>query len=328
MWWRSTIWVGFIFGTIVWFIPNLIWLAGWCVSRLLSYNLPWYPFAWTALALVLVVWGGLLYGYYRGRFLVEVNQLEYTHADIPKAFEGFRIVHISDLHADSFEDTADLQKVVDKVNDLNPDIILFTGDMTTGSMEDLPRYEHVLKQLRSRNGVMSVLGNHDFFIYDQHLRTNRERCIAADQLTRYEEEVLGWKVLRNSSAILQKDGESIAIAGVDNINGGQGFHTIQKGDLRKAMQGLGGYFTILMSHDPSHWRSEVLGHSHVHITLSGHTHAAQARVFGWSLARLLFNECDGRYDHDGRMLYVNAGIGCTAPFRIGCPAEITLITLL
>lgn len=328
MWWKSVLWIGGILGTIVWMIPNVVWFVGWCVGRLLSYRLPWYPFGWTALALVLVVWAGLLYGYFRGRFLVEVNEVEYAHPDIPKAFDGFRIVHISDLHSDSFEDTADLKKIIDKVNALHPDIILFTGDMATGSMEGLLKHEDVLRGLKAQNGVMSVLGNHDFFIYDRNLHNDRKRCSAADQLTRYEEKVLGWKVLRNASAIIQKDGEEIAIAGVDNINGGQGFHTIQKGDLRKAMQGLDGYFTILMSHDPSHWRAEVLGQSHAHITLSGHTHSAQVRLFGWSLASLMFNECDGRYDQDGRMLYVNAGIGCTAPFRIGCPAEITLITLV
>ena len=93
------------------------------------------------------------------------------------------------------------------------------------------------------------------------------------------------------------------------------------------MAGLDGMLTILMTHDPSHWQAEVLQKSHAQITLAGHTHAAQVRLFGWSLANLSFNECDGRYDQDGRMLYVNAGIGCTAPFRIGCPSEITVITL-
>ena len=256
-----------------------------------------------------------------------VNQVEYASRDVPKAFDGYKVVHISDLHVDSFEDTADLQKVINEINAQDADIILFTGDMTTGSMEGIKLHEKALKSLKAKEGVLSVLGNHDFFIYDPEYRNDKERCAAADRLTQYEREVLGWRVLRNESYQVKKGKDSIAVAGVDNINGGQGFRTIQKGDLSKAMAGLDDIFTILMTHDPSHWQAEVLPKSHAQLTLSGHTHAAQARLFGWSLANLSFNECDGRYDQDGRMLYVNAGTGCTAPFRIGCPSEITVITL-
>lgn len=327
MWWRSVIWVAALFGTFAFLIPNVIWIVGWIVGRLLSYRLPYAPFGWTALSLALIVCGSLVYGHYLGRFATEVNQIEYVSKDLPKSFDGYRVVHISDLHVDSFEDTADLLRIVEKINEQKPDLILFTGDMTTGSIDGIHQHEETLKQLHAKDGVMSVLGNHDFFIYDRQYRSNTERCAAADQLTSYERDVLGWNVLRNASITLHRGNDSIAIAGVDNINGGQGFRTIQKGDLSKAMTGLDGIFTILMTHDPSHWMAEVLPESHVQITLSGHTHAAQVRLFGWSLANLSFNECDGRYDHNGRTLYVNSGIGCTAPFRIGCPAEITVITL-
>lgn len=327
MWWRSVIWTGVIFGTFSWLMPNVLWVVSWCVGRIFSYRLPYAPFGWTAVALALIVVVSLTIGHYHGRFQVTVTNEEYASADVPAAFDGYRVVHISDLHVDSFEDTALLKKILDKVNEQHADVILFTGDMTTGSMDGIHRHEVTLKSLQAREGVVSIMGNHDFFIYDPQYRTNRERCAAADSLTAYEREVLGWKVLRNQSLILRKGGDSIAIAGVDNINGGQGFKTIQKGDLKQAMKGLEGVFTIVMTHDPSHWQAEVLPQSHAQITLSGHTHAAQARLLGWSLANMSFNECDGRYDHDGRMLYVNAGIGCTAPFRIGCPAEVTVITL-
>lgn len=327
MWWRSVICTGAIFGTLVWLIPNVLWLLGWIAGRVFSYRLPYAPFGWTALAFLLTVLGCVMYGHYHGRFVTEVNRVEYAGKDVPEAFDGYKIVHISDLHVDSFEDAAELKKILDKVNEQQADVILFTGDMTTGSMEGIRQHEATLKAMQAREGVVSVMGNHDFFIYDPQYRTTRERCAAADTLTSYEREVLGWTVLRNQSLMLHRDGDSIAVAGVDNINGGQGFKTIQKGDLGKAMTGLDGIFTIVMTHDPSHWRAEVLPQSHAQITLSGHTHAAQARLLGWSLANLSFNECDGRYDHDNRMLYVNAGIGCTAPFRIGCPAEVTVITL-
>jgi len=328
MYWRSILFIGTILGLIVFILPNVIWFVSWLAAKIFSYRLPYAPFGWTAFGLMLLVWALMLYGNYIGRFKTEVNNVEYASEDVPKAFDGYKIVHISDLHVDSFDENPKaLKKVVDEVNSLDADIILFTGDMTTGNMNNISLHEDALKSLKAKEGVVSVLGNHDFFIYCFEYRNNEQRCAAADRLTAFERESLGWKVLRNESLMLHKGNESIAIAGVDNINGNQGFKTIQKGDLTKAMSGLDDIFTVLMTHDPSHWQAEVLPKSHAQITLSGHTHAAQLRLFGWSFARLTFNECDGRYDKDGRMLYVNAGIGCTAPFRIFCPSEITLITL-
>lgn len=321
------IWTGVIFSAFFALIPNLLWCVGWGICRLFSYRLPYAPFGWTALALVVLIWSGLIYGYYVGRFLSVVNEITYASAEVPEAFDGYRMVHISDLHVDSFEHPENLHRVLSRVNEQQADIILFTGDMTTGGMDGIYSHEESLRSLRAKDGVVSVLGNHDFFIYDRAFRSDEERCAAADRLTSYERDVLGWTVLRNTSLLLHRGADSIAIAGVDNINGNQGFRTIQMGDLAKAMQGLEGVFTVLLSHDPSHWQAEVLPKSHAQITLSGHTHAAQIRLLGHSLARLTFREHDGRYDQNGRMLYVNAGIGCTAPFRIGCPSEITVITL-
>lgn len=327
MWWRSVIWTGVFFGTFFALIPNLLWCVSWCIGRVFSYRLPYAPFGWASLALVLLIWIGLGYGYFRGRFLSEVNHVSFVSHEVPEAFDGFRMVHISDLHVDSFDDPADLQRVLSRVNEQQPDIVLFTGDMTTAGMEGIFPHETALRSLCAKEGVVSVLGNHDFFIYDLRNHSHAERCAAADRLTEYERDTLSWTVLRNESLLLHRGTDSIAIAGVDNINGNQGFRTIQMGDLSRAMKGLDNVFTVLLSHDPSHWQAEVLPHSHAQITLSGHTHAAQVRLLGWSLARLTFRQYDGRYDQDGRMLYVNAGIGCTAPFRIGCPSEITAITL-
>lgn len=333
MLWRHIFWSCVFLGTFFALIPNVLWCVSWCVGRLFSYRMPYAPFGWTALVLVLIIWCGLIYGCYVGRFRSEVKEVTYASPEVPKAFDGYRIVHISDLHVDSFEDTRDLQRVLNRVNEQQADIILFTGDMTTASLDGLFVHEAALRSLRAKDGVVGVLGNHDFFIYDRHYRSDEERCAAADRLTRYERETLGWTMLRNESVVLHRGTDSLAIAGVDNINGNQGFSTIQMGDLKKAMHGLDGIFTVLLSHDPSHWQAEVLPQSHAQITLSGHTHAAQIRLFGHSLARLSFREHDGAYYHPAasgqadRLLYVNAGIGCTAPFRIACPSEITVITL-
>lgn len=327
MWWRSVIWTGIVFGTMFWIVPQVLWLIGRCVCRIFAYRLPYAPFGYTALAIVLVLWGALAYGYMRGRFLIRTTEVTYESASLPAAFDGYRILHLSDLHADSFDRPGHLQRIIDAANALNADIILFTGDMTTGRIGGLYPHTEALRSLHARDGVVSTLGNHDFFIYDPALRSDEARCAMADSLTRYEREELGWTVLRNDHLTLRRGEEQMTVAGVDNINGQQGFRTIQKGDLRTALQGTEGTFTVLLTHDPSHWRAEVLPQSDVQLTLSGHTHASQVRLFGWSLSRLMFHECDGRYDRDGRMLYVNAGLGCTAPFRIGCPSELTLITL-
>lgn len=326
--WRSVLFLALFFGLIVYIIPHIIWLITWVASKIFSFKIRYAPFGWTAFLLMLFAWGIFTYGSLVGRFQSVVNNIEYISEDVPEAFDGFRIAHISDLHTDSFNDNPEaLQKVIDKVNAQNPDIILFTGDMSTGIMTYPSIHEKALKSLHSKMGVVSILGNHDFFLYCPQYKNDKERCLAADKLTSYEREVLGWQVLRNNHLILHQGVDSLAIAGVDNINGNQGFRTIQKGDLKKAMNGLDDIFTILMTHDPSHWRAEVLPKSHAQITLSGHTHASQIRLFGWSFANFAFRECDGRYNQDGRMLYVNTGIGCTAPFRIGCPSEITIITL-
>lgn len=327
MFWHSIFGIAAFFSILLALVPNLLWLVSRCVGLLFGYHIPYAPFGWSAAVLVVIVWGFILYGHYIGRFRSKVTQVEYSSDRLPQAFDGYRIVHISDLHADSFDRPGHLEKLFKQIDDQNPDIILFTGDITTSTLERVREYESALCSLHAKDGVVSVLGNHDFFIYDRRFHTDAERNGEADRLTQYERQTLGWRVLRNESFILHRGADSIAVAGVDNINGGQGFRTIQKGDLKRALNGLDGIFTVLLTHDPSHWKAEVLPKSHVQLTLSGHTHAAQVRLLGWSPAHLMFNECDGRYDHDGRMLYVNAGLGGVVPLRIGCPSEITVITL-
>lgn len=327
--WRSLYFLGPFFGFFVALIPHVLWLISLVIGKIFRFHVPYAPFGWTALGLVLLLWTIMAWGHFVGRFRLEINEVEYVSDDVPRDFDGYRLVHISDLHAGTFNSKPEkVDRIVKEVNDLRPDLICFTGDIATMSVSEILPFEEKLKQLHAEDGVMSILGNHDFFIYSPDYHTDAERDAAADTLTLYQTEMLGWKVLRNTSVILKRGGDSLAVAGVDNIHGdGQGFETIQKGDLKKAVEGLEGIFTILMTHDPSHWEAEVLPLSEAQITLSGHTHAGQIRIFGWSPANLMFKDADGRSDRDGRMLYVNSGLGCTVQMRLGCPAEITLITL-
>lgn len=309
-------------------LPNVVWLVGWTVSLIGGRHLRYAPFGLTALGLALAVVLLLSYGFFIGRWRLTVRNIEYCNKDIPAAFDGFRIVHISDLHLSTFDDRPEkLEQFVERINGLSPDLICFTGDLVTLGREEAAPYTGTLKRLSARHGVFSVLGNHDFLIYERRFKTDRERVAAVDSLAAYERDVLGWRLLRNASVRIEKDWEAMTVIGVDNKNcSNQGFRTIDRGDLRKAMGGTDG-FRILLSHDPSHWDAEVLPETDIPLTLSGHTHAAQLSILGRTPASLMFSRAYGRYDEDGQTLYVNPGLGCTAPFRIGARPEITSITL-
>ena len=315
-------------GIIIAVLPHVVWLLAWMVGKCFHYSMPYAPFGWTALALVMMVWAVLAWGCFVGRWRLQTIRLEYAHPDIPSAFDGYKIVHISDLHLSTFDDNPkQLQRFVDSINALEPDLICFTGDLVTFGTSEAEPYTTTLRQLQATNGVISVLGNHDFLIYNRKLADEKTREKEVEAISQYEHEQLGWRLLRNEHTVIERDGAMMTLIGVDNTVGkGQGFSTINRGDLSKAMAGTNG-FRILLTHDPSHWRSEVFPDSDLPLTLSGHTHSAQVRLFGWTPASWMFKEAWGRYDENGQTLNVNAGLGCTLPIRVNCPAEVTLITL-
>ena len=307
--------------------PNLLWIIGWISCKIAGYRLPYKYFGISALVSVAVFLLTMAYGYYIGRWNIKSNEIEYAHKDIPKAFDGFKIVHISDLHLSTFDDSRErFRGFIDEINKHNPDIVCFTGDLVTLGKEEAEPYTEILKGIRSRYGVLSVLGNHDFMIYGFNKELDREAAV--EELAKYQEESLGWNLLRiESTFIASENGSRITFLGVDNANfSNQGFHTIHKGDLNKAMEGTGG-FRVLLSHDPSHWSAEVIPDTDIQLTLSGHTHSAQIRIFGWTPAKWSFREIAGRYDKDGQTLYINVGLGCTVPIRLGVNPEVTVITL-
>lgn len=307
-------------------IPNIIWMVLWPLCRIFGYHLPYGYFGWSAMGIASIALLLMLYGMFIGRWKVSETALEYTRNDIPAAFDGYRIVHISDIHLYTFMDHPEkLEAIVERINALKPDLVCFTGDMVSMGPDEAEACGKILKGIRACDGVASVLGNHDFFIYAS--RDASERKAKVDSLCSFQKETLGWNLLRNENMTISRDGTSISVVGIDNSHGkGQGFHTISSGDLGKALDGTEG-FRILLSHDPSFWESDVVGHEDIALTLSGHTHAAQIKVFGWTPASWMFNQTHGRYDIGDQTIYVNAGLGCTAQMRIGADAEITLITL-
>ncbi len=329
-----------IFCTIVLLLcPTLVWLICWIVARLYHHSMPFAPFAYTGLALVLIFGGTMLYGYGFGRKQLRVTETTYTSPQIPADFNGYKIAHISDLHLSSFADSpAFLQHIIDTINAQQPDLICFTGDFVGFGVEEAIPFTQTLRQLHAKDGIMSVLGNHDFALYHHDL-TDAEKEEKVNQLTAYQRNTLGWQLLRNQSHIIQHDSAYLQIIGVDNTScKGQGFQTISQGDLNAALQFRGrptGYYLeakgnglqILLTHDPSHWRGEVVPTTDIPLTLSGHTHAGQVRLFGYPMSSLMFTESEGWYHMNNQSLHINTGIGCTLPVRIGVPAEITVITL-
>ncbi len=322
------IFASLILAFILAIVPNLVWLLVFVVGRVLGWHTPYAPFGWTAFGLVALCWTLLAYGFYIGRWRLAVTNLDYRNTDVPQMFDGYRIVHISDLHLSTFDDNHEkLGQIVDRINSLNPDLVCFTGDLVTLGPEEAEPYVGELSRISATDGVVSVLGNHDFLLYSRKYRTDDSKLPAIDSVVNIQRMRFGWNVLRNQSTAIERKGEKITIIGVDNENcSNQGFHTISRGDLTKAAQGTEG-FRILLTHDPSHWEHEVLPKTDIQLTLSGHTHAAQVRIFGWTPAKWAFRQTYGRYDSNGQTLYVNIGLGCTAPVRLGANPEITLITL-
>lgn len=316
-----------VMGTFLALVPHVIWLVGLVIAKVCGHGLRYAPFGWAALTLATAFCLSMAYGYHVGRWRLVTREVEFAHKDVPAAFDGFRIVHISDMHLSTFQDRPEkLAEFVDGINKADADVVCFTGDLVSLGVKEADGFEQVLAGIKAKHGVCSVLGNHDFMIYGRLPEDVRKQEVG--MVVSLERDVLGWELLRDSSKVIEgPDSSKITIIGVDNKNiSDQGFQTINEGDLGKALSGTDG-FRVLLTHDPSHWDGEVIGATDIQLTLSGHTHAAQVKLFGWSPAALMFKRVYGRYDVDGQTIYVNPGLGCTAPFRIGARPEITIITL-
>ena len=279
-------------------------------------------FLWGLLSLLLPP-GAILYGSLIERNTFRVKKIELAYENMPEGFRDYRIVHISDIHARSFSKREkSLQRAVDKINALDPDMIAFTGDLITMTPDELDPISAVLSSMKARDGVFSVLGNHDYCMYSDMSQTEKQKCL--EDLIIKEGE-MGWDLILNEHRIIRKGKDSIAVIGVENTSPSR--HFPSRGDLNKASEGTEGMFRLLLSHDPMHWEAEIIGKDYP-LTLSGHTHAMQVSIFGWSPSSLIFKQHKGLYTEGNQSIYVNKGLGETIfPARIGARPEITLITL-
>jgi predicted MPP superfamily phosphohydrolase len=279
------------------------------------------------LALAAVPFAGVLYGITHGRRNFRVERVDLKLGNLPAAFDGLRIVHISDMHLGSFPSGTDIvRKGVDLINEERPDLILFTGDMVNDYADEAEAWVATLKDLDARIGKFSILGNHDYSDYARWDSLEAKKA-NLDRLKRHHE-AMGFRLMLDENTRVEHDGEAITLLGVQNW--GRRFQ--QYGDLGKTMQGHDpSTFRILMSHDPTHWEEQVLG-TGIDLTLSGHTHGAQFGITiagqTYSPAQWVYKRWAGLYTEGAQHLYVNRGFGFIGfPGRVGMPPEITVIEL-
>ncbi len=285
-----------------------------------------WPFTgWRWAFLLPAIWELLMaYGFFFGWRHVIVRRATCTSPLLPAAFDGYRVLQLSDIHIGTYlRNRRFVDKLVRIVNEQHADLVVFTGDLVNVSAEEVIPFQHALKQVVAADGVYSIMGNHDYCEYGAD---KSEHNIEKNQaVLRYLETKIGWRLLMNEHALIRRGDDAIAVIGVENISRPP-FQDY--GDLHKAMEGLPtGMFKILLSHDPSHWRRGVLHQTDIALTLSGHTHAGQLRIGRLSPSKVAYQEWGGKYTEDGSMLYVSTGIGGTVPFRIGAWPEVNVITL-
>lgn len=271
----------------------------------------------------------LIQGITFGKYNYQVRNVKLSFPDLPKAFHGFKIVHISDIHSGSFDSKSEVAKGIDLINQQKPDLIAFTGDLVNSKSDEIEPFIDIFGKLRAKHGVVSTKGNHDYGLYYNWPNQQAHAQDQKDMETNHKR--LGFELLNNSHKIIQKGNDKISIAGVENW-GKAPFP--QLGDLDAATKGSErAPFTVLLSHDPSHWDEEILDHKkHFHLTLSGHTHGMQFGVeipeFKWSPVKYRYPRWAGLYEEKNQYLYVNRGFGFIGfPGRVGIMPEITVIEL-
>jgi len=283
-----------------------------------------------ALGIAAIPLASVIYGIYKGRYNFKVLNYTLHFEDLPAAFDGYRVTQISDIHSGSFDDVEKVEYAINLVNEQQSDVILFTGDMVNNKAEEILPYMHIFDKLKAKDGKFSILGNHDYGDYvtwesDEAKHQNLENLKALERK-------LGFDLLLNESRFIEKDGERIALVGVENWGIG-GFK--QAGDLKLASSNIEkDDFKILMSHDPTHWEKKVLKDDyHYHLTLSGHTHGMQFGIeipgwIKWSPIKWRYKYWAGIYNVMGEYINVNRGFGYLAfPGRVGIWPEITVIEL-
>jgi predicted MPP superfamily phosphohydrolase len=286
--------------------------------------------SWTGLIMGGGLFGSLVYGF-GNKYRYQLTRLQLAFQNLPSAFKGLKIAHVSDIHSGSFTDKEAVKRGVQKILDHKPDIILFTGDLVNNKYNEMDEYIDVFKELKAPLGVFSILGNHDYGDYTKW-ESEVEKAQNLERLKQVHTD-LGWQLMLDENIVLEKNNEKISLIGVQNISGKSTFKSY--GDLPKAYAGVEkSHFQILMSHDPSHWDAEVRkDFPDIDLMLSGHTHGMQFGVeipgFKWSPVQYIYKQWAGLYKEGSQTLYVNRGFGFIGyPGRVGILPEISIIELV
>lgn len=286
--------------------------------------------SWLGLAAGGTLFGSLLYGF-TNKYKYDIKRLQLSFENLPASFKGLKIVHISDIHSGSFTDKKAVLHGVEKILKEKPDLILFTGDLVNDRASEMEDYMDVFSQLRAPMGVYSTFGNHDYgdYVSWPHNGISKEENL---ELLKKVHADLGWRLLMNEHVALERNGEHIALLGIENWSNKARFPKHGRMDL--AHPGTEKYpFKILMSHDPSHWDAQVkTNYPDIDLMLSGHTHGMQFGVeipgFKWSPVQYMYTQWAGLYEDGKQKLNVNRGYGFIGyPGRVGMLPEISVITL-
>lgn len=301
----------------------------------------------SALSVIFIVLWGITIGFCQ----IRVRRIVYESPNLPQAFDGYKIVQISDAHVGTFRGVYKhlLKESIDTINSLKPDLVCFVGDIENFVPTELEPHLEAFSSLRAKDGVLTIMGNHD---YSSYVDVSAKERFDMVERTRYLQHAFGWKMLSNENVTIRRTlgnevnakTEAIVVIGEENW-GKPPFP--QYGNVQQALQGLNvkdkrvvdsigkPLFTVMLSHDPTAWKAHILPAFSPDVTLSGHTHGTQFSLFGWSPASMVYKEWGGeyydntigKYGEQKRMLNVSTGVGGNFPFRFNMPREIVLITL-
>lgn len=286
--------------------------------------------SWLGLGIGGSLFGALLYGF-SNKYNYQVRNIKLSFANLPKAFRGLKMIHISDIHSGSFQNKEDVNRGVDLILQQNADLVLFTGDLVNDRADEMTGYMEVFGRVKAPLGVYSSLGNHDYGDYVAWPSV-QEKAANLEKLKQVHAS-LGWRLLMNEHVLLEKEGEQIALLGIENWGAKGRFP--KYGKMNAAYPGTEKIpFKLLLSHDPSHWDAEVkVNYPDVDLMLAGHTHGMQFGLenpyFKWSPVQWMYKQWAGLYEEGNQKLYVNRGYGFIGyPGRVGILPEITVIELV
>jgi uncharacterized protein len=285
--------------------------------------------SWLGMAVGGTLFSSLLIGF-TNKYNYKVKRVALKYPNLPENFRGLKIVQLSDIHCGSFTNPAEVAKGIELANSLDPDLIVFTGDLVNNTASELKDYEKIFSGLKAPMGVYSILGNHDYG--DYYKWDSDEAKIQNLESLKTVQASMGWNLLLDQHVVLEKNNDKIALIGVENWSNMGRFP--KYGNLARAWEGTGDLpFKILLSHDPTHWDAQVRAdYPDIDLTLSGHTHGMQFGVeipwFRWSPVQYVYKQWMGLYEEGRQKLYINRGYGFIGyPGRVGILPEITLIEL-